>query len=104
MKPRTAGKPAIGLFMLLLLLPASSPVRAEPSTAVRQEIDHLLHYVGDSGCEFYRNGSWYDGKKGQSHLQMKYDYLVGRDEIRGAADFIDKAGTQSSFTSLPYKV
>src|SRR6185369_14376451 len=38
----------------------SFPALAETPAAVKAEIDHLLTFVGNSGCEFYRNGSWYD--------------------------------------------
>jgi len=82
----------------------STPALAEIPGTAKTEIDHLLAYVSGSGCEFYRNGSWYDSKKGAEHLQMKLDYLSGRNMIQAAADFIDKAATQSSMSSLAYKV
>ena len=77
---------------------------AEIPPAAKVEIDHLVAYVAGSGCEFYRNGSWYDSKKGAEHLQMKLDYLSARNVVQAAADFIDKAATQSSLSSLAYKV
>ncbi len=82
----------------------SPAARAEIPAVAKAEIDHLVTYVGDSGCEFYRNGSWYDGKKGAEHLRMKLDWLAGRNMIQAAQDFIDKAATQSSMSSLAYKV
>jgi hypothetical protein len=82
----------------------STAAQAEAPAAAKLEIDHLVAYVAGSGCEFYRNGSWYDSKKGAEHLQMKLDYLSGRNMIQAAADFIDKAATQSSMSSLAYKV
>jgi hypothetical protein len=78
--------------------------RAEVSPGVRAEIDHLVSYVGSSGCEFFRNGSWYEGTKGQSHITDKLNYLLGKDMIRATADFIDKAATQSSMSGQAYKV
>ena len=82
----------------------STAARAEVPPAAKVEIDHLVAYVAASGCDFYRNGSWYDSKKGAEHLQMKLDYLSGRNLIQAAADFIDKAATESSMSSLAYKV
>jgi len=82
----------------------STTAQAEIPAAAKTEIDHLLAFVGGSGCEFYRNGSWYDGKKGAEHLQMKLDYLAARNLVQGAQDFIEKAATQSSFSTLAYKV
>jgi len=83
---------------------APTAAHAEIPPAAKVEIDHLVAYVAGSGCEFYRNGSWYDSKKGAEHLQMKLDYLSARNVIQAAADFIDKAATQSSMSSLSYKV
>jgi hypothetical protein len=78
--------------------------QAEMPVPVKTEIEHLLAYVGGSGCEFYRNGSWYDGKKGAEHLQDKLDWLAGRNMIQATQDFIEKAATQSSLSSIAYKV
>ena len=78
--------------------------QAEVPAAVRAEVDHLLTYVGGSNCEFFRNGSWYDAKKGQSHMSDKLNYLLGKDMIKATSDFIDKAATQSSMSGQPYKV
>lgn len=92
-----------GLALLLasfLSLAAGAP---PPETAVK-EINHLLDHVGESGCEFYRNGIWYKGNLGQVHLRDKYEYLVMRDMISAATDFIDKAASQSSMTGLAYRV
>jgi predicted flavoprotein YhiN len=88
----------------LSLATFAGTARAEVPIAVKAEIEHLLTYVGASGCEFYRNGSWYDGKKGAEHLQIKLDWLAGRNMIQATQDFIDKAATQSSMSSLAYQV
>jgi hypothetical protein len=100
---RIARSAAIAAFALSFTA-FGLPAQAEVPAAAKAEIDHLLAYVGNSGCEFYRNGSWYDGKRGQSHLSDKFNYLLGTDMIKTAADFIDKAATQSSMSSLEYKV
>lgn len=92
-----------GLALLLASFFFPAAVAAPPETAVR-EINHLLDHVGDSGCEFYRNGIWFKGNLGQAHLRDKYEWLVNRDMISAAADFIDKAASQSSMSGLAYRV
>lgn len=78
--------------------------RAEPLPAAQLEINFLLGYVEGSGCAFYRNGSAYDSKAAQAHLREKYKYLVTRNQIATAEDFIEKAATASSFSGQPYGV
>ena len=59
------GRPSavLGLIVALALL---SVGRAAPPTTAQTEITYLLGFGANSGCEFFRNGSWYDGKKGGS--------------------------------------
>jgi uncharacterized protein DUF5329 len=78
--------------------------RADPPAIAQTEINHLLEFVGSSGCEFYRNGSWYDSKQAQAHLLSKYQWLAARDQINTAEDFIEKAATRSSLSGQPYEV
>jgi len=78
------------------LSPAPAPVVAE--------ISYLLTSMGASGCEFYRNGSWYDSQTAQAHLQGKYVRLLARDRIKTAEDFIDQAATRSSLSGEAYAV
>jgi hypothetical protein len=68
------------------------------------EINYLLGFVESSGCEFYRNGSWYDSKSAQAHLRYKYEMLAAADRITTAEDFIEKAATKSSLSGRPYQV
>ncbi|MDP9064803.1 MAG: DUF5329 domain-containing protein, partial [Pseudomonadota bacterium] len=60
--------------------------------------------VETSGCEFYRNGTWYDSKRASAHLEKKYDYLVSRDQIKSAEEFIAKAATSSSMSGQVYQI
>lgn len=78
--------------------------QAEVPAGVRAEIDHLLAYVGGSGCQFFRNGTWHDAKKGRSHITDKFNFLLGRDVIKATTDFIDHAATKSSMSGEAYKV
>lgn len=89
------------VILVLTLVHAAS---AAPPAMAQAEINHLLGFVGSSGCEFYRNGRWYDSKQGQAHLRMKYQWLAARDQIKTAEDFIEKAATGSSLSGEPYTV
>ena len=89
------------LILALMLVPVA---RAAPPAMAQTEINHLLEFVGSSGCEFYRNGSSYDSKRAQAHLRSKYQWLAARDQIDTAEDFIEKAATRSSLSGQPYEV
>jgi hypothetical protein len=81
-----------------------SPVRAETSAGAQSEIEYLLLEIGGSGCEFYRNGTWYDAKKAQSHLRSKYESLAARGGLTTAEDFIERVATKSMLSGQPYRV
>ena len=86
-----------GLFYL-------PPAIAQPVKNAQNEINYLLDFIEISGCEFYRNGSWYDSVRAQEHLRKKYDYLSVRDRIVTAEDFILKAASESSLSGIPYEI
>lgn len=77
---------------------------AAPSAKAQQEIDGLIAGLGASGCEFERNGSWYDAKAARAHLQKKYDYLRKRDMADTAELFIERGASKSSMSGKPYHV
>lgn len=70
----------------------------------QREVDALLAFVGSSHCTFIRNGKSYDAADAQSHLAFKLNYLVQRDKVNSADEFIELAGTASSFSGKPYLV
>lgn len=78
--------------------------RAEPPAIVLQEIHYLIRYIGDSGCEFKRNGTWSDAKAAEAHVRSKYEFLAKLSLIDTTKDFIDKAATQSSMSGQAYEV
>ncbi len=90
--------------ILMVGLILVSIARAEPPVNVQREIHFLLSYIGSSGCEFYRNGTWSDSKTAQTHLRDKYNYLVAGNQINTTEDFIEKAATASSLSGQSYKV
>jgi hypothetical protein len=89
----------IGVFFLAPLF-----AMAAPSPMATQEINHLFAYLKNSGCEFQRNNSWYTTTDAAAHLQTKYDYLIRKDRISSAEDFIELAATESSMSGKPYRV
>jgi len=91
----------LGLIVAVGILPGA---RAAPPAIAQAEINYLLGFIESSGCEFYRNGSWYDSKKAQVHLRYKYEALAASARIDTAEDFIDKAATKSSLSGQSYEV
>jgi uncharacterized protein DUF5329 len=91
----------LGLMVGLMLSPA---VRSAPPSIAQTEINYLIGFLGNSGCEFYRNGIWYDSKAAETHLREKYTVLEGGDRIRSSEDFIEQVATKSSLSGQPYQI
>lgn len=92
---------------LILFLAVSAPLLAtaqEPDTIAREEISHLISHLASSGCQFNRNGSWYDASRAVDHLNRKYEYLLRKNLVPTAEAFIDRAGSESSASRKPYLV
>lgn len=77
---------------------------ASPAPEVLREIDVLLDAIGTSGCEFYRNGTWYDARQARAHVGAKTAWLLKRDLITTTEDFIVRAATKSSLSGEPYRI
>jgi hypothetical protein len=92
------------LLSFLLILPGSSFARpAELSPATKSEISHLLDYLETSGCQFCRNGRWYnDMKAARDHAERKYRYFAEKGRINSAEDFIKWAVSKSELSGKPY--
>lgn len=88
----------------LALLGMSTAASAEPDEPARTEIAHLLKYLETSGCQFQRNGSWHAPTRAASHLNQKYEYLLKKDRVASAEQFIERAATESSSSGKPYSV
>lgn len=91
-------------FLAAAVLAFAGVASAAPAPQAQREINALITGLGASGCQFERNGSWYDAKKAQAHLQQKYDYLRKRDMADTAELFIERAATESSMSGKPYHV
>jgi hypothetical protein len=94
----------IGLLVLALQLLALPVARAETDANTQLEVDFLLRDLAASGCEFYRNGTWHEAHAAEAHLRKKYAYLAASNALRTTDDFIEKAGSESSFSGTAYQV
>lgn len=92
------------LVVLLAALTAAPCTLAAPPPAAQAEVRHLLGYLERSGCEFFRNGAWYSALDARKHLEKKYDYLVRKDLVRSAEDFIRLGAASSSMSGKAYQV
>jgi hypothetical protein len=104
MRDRSRSTVFTSLLLILASLLSSPAFSAEPSPATRSEIAHLLSYLETSGCQFYRNGSWYGPKEARTHLEMKYRYAVKTNRVFSTEDFIAGAASKSSMSGKPYQV
>jgi hypothetical protein len=91
------------VFAVLVLI-ASFSAHADVTPNTKQEISHLFTHLKSSGCEFNRNGSWYNADKAVEHLNQKYEYLLNKGLIATTEDFIQKAAAESSMSHKPYIV
>ncbi len=92
---------AVGITLIALGI--GSSVAASPPVA-QAEVEYLLGAIASSGCEFYRNGEWFDSQKASAHLRDKYHALTALGRSMTAMDFIDEAATKSSVSGRPYLV
>lgn len=92
------------LCTVSVMLALAQSAAAAPTPAAQAEIDHLLGYLGASGCEFFRNGTWATAAKARTHLQRKLDYLLKKDLVDKAEHFIERAATESSRSGEAYRV
>lgn len=92
------------VVLSIALCAVAATASAAPPPAAQREIAQLFDALEHSGCRFNRNGSWHDAKAARAHLQDKYDYLVRRDAIRSAEQFIDLAASKSSISGRAYLV
>jgi hypothetical protein len=92
-------------FFIYLI--ASLPIMAQSAElpeSSKTEISHLIHYLKDSGCQFNRNGSWYNATEASAHIQKKFNYLEDKHVLSSTESFIEKAASESSMTGKAYQV
>ena len=89
---------------LLGVLLFSGAFAADPPPVVQSEVTHLFDYIENSGCQFYRNGSWHDARQARSHLELKYRYLCKKGQVNSTEDVIERAASVSSISGKPYQI
>ena len=78
---------------------------ADVSPVAEPEIQHLLSYIEGCGCQFCRNGSWYqDTKVVRKHVELKYGYFMKKGQINSTEDFIKWSASKSEMSGKPYLV
>ncbi len=92
------------IVMACVLVIASTAAHAGLDAQGQREVAALLSFVGQSHCSFIRNGKSYSAADAKNHLELKLNYLLERDKVNSAEEFIDRAGTVSSFSGRPYLV
>ena len=100
---------AVAALLILWFFTALSfpgPTRsAEVSPVADPEVRHLLGYIEGSGCQFCRNGTWYqDTKAVRKHVETKYGYFVKKGQITSTEDFIKRSASKSEMSGKPYLV
>ena len=89
---------------LALLLFFSTCFAQDSNNEMRTEIRHLFGYLKNSGCEFNRNGKWYNAEEAVKHIDKKYQYLIKKGLVNSTEQFIDRAASESSMSGKPYLV
>jgi len=102
--PRASRSALVAWLALALLAALASDLHASEPASAESEVSHLLDFVDQSGCDFFRNGSWYDSKRASAHLRFKYQALVAASRPVTAEEFILKAATASGLTGQAYAV
>jgi len=77
---------------------------AEPSLSAKIEVEQLLTRLAVSGCQFQRNGTWHSATDARAHLERKYQYLLDKQLLSTAEDFVSLAATKSSASGELYLV
>jgi len=85
---------------MLAIIPVIS--YADVPQSQRDEVEHLIYFVRDSGCLIERNGVKHSGAKAVEHIRTKYAYF--RDTIKNTEDFIDYSASKSTTSGKPYLV
>ena len=93
------------IFIALALLLFFSTCFAQDSNdEMGTEIRYLFDYLKNSGCEFNRNGKWYNSEEAVKHINKKYQYLIKKGLVNSTEQFIERAASASSMSGKPYLV
>lgn len=104
-KVRLSRSTKVVLFCALFgMLISSIALAADPPAAVQSEVAYLFDYIDNSGCQFYRNGSWHDAHQARAHLELKYRYLCSKGQVSSTEEVIEQVGSASSLSGQPYQI
>ena len=68
-----------------------------------EKIEHLIRTVDElKDATFIRNGKEYDCHAAAKHMRDKWEH--GKDQIKTASDFIEKAASKSIASGKPYLI
>ena len=88
---------AIGLLCM-----AAFTCNAGGTTETEAEVEQLISLVGDSQCDFIRNGKAHTADAAASHLRMKFKR--GKKYVASTEEFIERIASKSSITRRPYEM
>ena len=88
------------ISILLLMALFCWPFNFAYAGQMENEIDHLLNYIRNSGCVFFRNGDEHNSAEAVDHILGKYDYF--KEDIRRTEDFIELCATKSTISKEFY--
>ena len=74
----------------------------EEDDSENAEIIHLIEYIGDADCTFFRNGAEYKASHAKLFIEYKYD--DNKEEINSTEEFIKLSATKSTSSGIGYKV
>ena len=94
-----------GVSQFAVAHPTVAPTaQAKTVASTDTEIAALFAYLEKSGCEFNRNGTWYNGTEAVAHIRKKLEYLQGKKKITDTESFITQAASVSSSSGKNYEV
>ena len=68
-----------------------------------EKIERLIRVVAElKDATFIRNGKAHDCREAAKHMRDKWEH--GKDQVKTATDFIDKAASKSSISGKPYLI
>jgi hypothetical protein len=78
-------------------------VRAAPPPHEQSRIERLIHFIeSQKDMKFIRNGTEYTCAEAAKFLRGKMEAMGG--EVTTAREFIERNGTKSSMSGMPYQV
>ena len=86
-----------------LLMPARTHAQTTKPLSEDEKIESLIRAVDQlKDATFVRNGKDYDCHAAAKHMRDKWEH--GKDQIKSAKDFIEKAASKSLASGKPYLI